>query len=105
MFSTPFCKIRSRNPGELKLSGLIAYIMFYKIWQFENLTITNDVIMTSLQKQWQNSDLRETKQIIYHSKGIDESYPKMFLLNIEFGTVCQKLWALLSNFGSFYDVH
>ena len=33
--------------------------------------------MTSLQKQWQNSDLRETKQIIYHSKGIDESYPKM----------------------------
>ena len=27
-------------------------------------------------------DLRETKQIIYHSKGIDESYPKMyFLLN------------------------
>ena len=25
-------------------------------------------------------DLRETKQIIYHSKGIDESYPKMYLL-------------------------
>ena len=39
--------------------------------------------MTSLPKQWQNSDLRETKQIIYHSKGIDESYPKMcFLLNL-----------------------
>ena len=32
--------------------------------------------MTSLSKQWQNSDLHETKQIIYHSKGIDESYPK-----------------------------
>ena len=28
-------------------------------------------------------DLRKTKQIIYHSKGIDESYPKMyFLLNL-----------------------
>ena len=24
-----------------------------------------------------NSDLRETKQIIYHSKGNDESFPKM----------------------------
>ena len=35
------------------------------------------------QKQWQNSDLLESKKIIYHSKGIDESYPKMyFLLNL-----------------------
>ena len=25
-------------------------------------------------------DLRETKRLIYHSKGIDESYPKMYLL-------------------------
>ena len=34
-------------------------------------------------KQWQNSDLRETKQNIYHSKGIDESYSKIcFLLNL-----------------------
>ena len=36
--------------------------------------------MTSLPKQWQNSDLRETKQMIYHSKGIDESFSKMYLL-------------------------
>ena len=36
-----------------------------------------------MEKQWGNVDLRETKQIIYHSKGIDESYPKMyFLLNL-----------------------
>ena len=28
------------------------------------------------QKQWQNSDLIKTKQIIYHSKSIDESYLK-----------------------------
>ena len=26
------CKIRSRHPRKLKLLGLIAYIMFYKIW-------------------------------------------------------------------------
>ena len=39
--------------------------------------------MTSLPKTIENADLRETKQIIYHSKGIDESYPKMhFLLNL-----------------------
>ena len=43
--------------------------------------------MTSLpktiEKQWGNADLRETKQIIHHLKGIDESYPKMyFLLNL-----------------------
>ena len=35
------------------------------------------------QKQWQSLDLREIKQNIYHSKGMDESYPKMcFLLNL-----------------------
>ena len=35
------------------------------------------------QKQWQNLDLRETKQIIYYLKGIDKSYPKIyFLLNL-----------------------
>ena len=28
-----------------------------------------DVTMTSLLKQWENPDLRETEQIIYHSKG------------------------------------
>ena len=27
--------------------------------------------------QWENADLRETSQIIYRSKGRDESYPKM----------------------------
>ena len=39
--------------------------------------------MTSLPKQWRNSDLHETKQNIYQSKGIDKSYTKMcFLLNL-----------------------
>ena len=50
MCSIPLCKIRSRHPRGLKLSGLIAYIMFYKIWQFENPAVTNDVIMTSVPK-------------------------------------------------------
>ena len=42
--------------------------------------------MTSLPKTMEtmgNADLRETKQIIYHSKGIDKSYRKCtFLLNL-----------------------
>ena len=45
--------------------------------------MTYDVTMTSLLKQWQNSDLGETRQIIYRSKGNDESFPKMhFLLKL-----------------------
>ena len=55
--------------------------------------------MKSLPKtrKWQNSDFRETKQIIYHSKDIDESYPKMYiLLNLShyvkrYGHFCQSL--------------
>ena len=48
-----------------------------------------------------NADLGETKQIIYHSKGIDESYPKMyFLLNLShcvkrYGHLCQILAFLM----------
>ena len=30
----------------------------------------------SLQKTMENADVRETNQIIYDSKGLDESYPK-----------------------------
>ena len=41
--------------------------------------------MTSLPKAMEKFDLRETKQIIYHWKGIDEIYPKMyFLLNLSY---------------------
>ena len=46
----PICKIRFRHPRKLKFTGLIAYIMFYKICKFESLTIINDVIMSSLPK-------------------------------------------------------
>ena len=61
----------------------------------------NDVIMTSLPKAMENADLRETKQIIYHSKGIDESYPNDVLF-IEFEPPCQKSWAFMSGFGIFF---
>ena len=57
----------------------------------------NNVIITSLPKTMGNADLRETKQIIYHWKGTDESYPNMyFLLNLShyvkrYGHLCQIL--------------
>ena len=68
----------------------------------------NDAIMTSLPKQWKNADLRETKQIIYHSKS-DESYPENIenkkvlmyvLLNLShyvksYGHLCQ-FWAFFT---------
>ena len=90
-------KTCQRQPTELKLGKLIVHLKFHEIYKFENHVTTNDVIMTSLLKQWKNADLRETKQIIYHSKGIDESYPKMYiLLNLShyvkrYGHLCQIL--------------
>ena len=71
--------------------------MFYKIWKFKSSTTTNDVIT---EKQWQNSDIFETKQIVYHLKGIDESNPKNVLF-IESEPLCEKLWAFLSILGLF----
>ena len=69
--------------------------------------------MTSLPKQWQNSDFHDTKQIIYHLKGIDEGYPKMyFLLNLShyvksYGHFCQFFHMVMSRdprnrFGKFF---
>ena len=37
--------------------------------------------MMSLPKQWKNADVRETSQLIYHSTGLDESYPKVQVLS------------------------
>ena len=39
--------------------------------------VTYGLTMTSLLKQWGNSDLRETREIIYHLKGNDERFQKM----------------------------
>ena len=41
----------------------------------------NDVIMMLLPKTMENADTRETSQIIYHSKGLEESYSKMSVLS------------------------
>ena len=96
-FSESVYKTCQRRPTELKLGKLIVHSKFHKICKFENHVTRNDVIMTSLPKQWKNADLRETKQIIHHSKGIDESCPKMyFLLNLSdyvksYGHLCQIL--------------
>ena len=96
-FSESVYKTCQWQPTELKLGKLIAHSKFHKICKFENHVTRNDIIMTSLQKTMENADLRETKQIISHSKGIDESYPKMyFLLNLSnhvksYGHLCQIL--------------
>ena len=50
VFSTLLSKIRSRHLKKLKFTGLLVYVMFYKICKFESLAIINDVIMTSLPK-------------------------------------------------------
>ena len=50
VFPPLLCKIRSRYPRELKLTGLVGYIMFYKLRKFGSSTMTNDVIRTSLPK-------------------------------------------------------
>ena len=57
--------------------------------------------MMSLPKQWQNSDLRETKQIIHRSKGTDKSCPKLYF-SLNLSHCVKKLWPILSNFGSLY---
>ena len=63
---------------ELKLGKLIVHSKIHKICKFENHVTRNDVIMTSLPKTMEKCGPPQTKQIIYHSKGIDESYQKMF---------------------------
>ena len=91
-----------RQPKKLKLGKLIVHSKSHKICKFENHVTRNDVIMTSLPKQWKNVNLRETKQIIYHSKGIDESYPKMyFLLNLSH---CVKSYGHLCQFLAFFTM-
>ena len=37
--------------------------------------------MMSLPKTMKNADVRETSQIIYHSKGFDKRYPKLQVLS------------------------
>ena len=73
-FSESVYKTWQRQPTELKLGKLIVHSKFNKWCKFENHVTRNDVIMTSLPKTMEKC--RETNQIVYHSKGIDESYKK-----------------------------
>ena len=62
--------------SQMKLCTVIVLLKTFRNTKiFRNLTY--DVIMMSLLKTEDNSDLRETRQIIHHSKGNDESFPKM----------------------------
>ena len=62
------CKIRSRHPRKLKFTGLIAYVMFYKICEFESLTVINDVIMTSLPKTMGKCGILSPQNLIQIAK-------------------------------------
>ena len=106
-FNESVYKTCQRKPTELKFGTLIVQSKFHKIRKFENHVTRNDIIMTSLPKTMENAYLRKTTDKlytirIYHSKGIDDSYPKMyFLLNLShyvksYGHLCQI-------FGIFYD--
>ena len=99
VFSIPLCKMRCRHPRELKLIGLIVYIIFYKICKFESSTITNDVIMTSLQNNGKILTSVKQKKIDMIRKVLMRAIQKCTF--IEFEPLCQKLWAFLSNFGFF----
>ena len=70
--------------------------MIRPIFRSKKIPLTASLPKT-MGKQRENADLRETKQIIYHSKGIDKSYLKMyFLFNLShyvksYGHFCQIL--------------
>ena len=53
--------------------------------------MTNDVIMTLLPKAMAKFGPSRNQTIVYHSKGIDESYPKMKLL-LNFGHCFKSYW-------------
>ena len=72
---TPYdLKNHQRQPHEtLHINSTTYDLPEYR--KLRNLTYC--LTMTSLLKQWGNLDLRETREIIYHSKGNDESFQNM----------------------------
>ena len=97
VFSQSVYKTCQRQPTALKLGRLVVYPKFHKICKFENHVTRNDVITESNGKQWENTDLRRTKQNIYHSKRIWWELSKNVTF-IEFELLCQMLWAFMSSF-------
>ena len=96
-FFHPLCKIRSRHSRELKLTGLIAYIIFNKICKFESWTITNDVITKTMENF--GPPRNQTNYISFERYWWELCKNLTF---IESEPVCQKLWAFFSNFGFFF---
>ena len=73
---------KSQGKIGLKVRGTFKYTVIVLLKTFQNTkklkNLTYGLRMTSLLKQWGNSDLRETGEIIYQSKGNgDESFQKM----------------------------
>ena len=60
----------------------------------------NDVIIMSLPKTMKNGDVSEISKIIYHSKGLDEIYPKMQVLS-NLSNFVKRYGHLSGNFGVF----
>ena len=85
-FSESIYKTCQRQPTELKLGKLILHSKFHRIRKFENHGTRNDVIMTSLPKQWKTMrkcgpPRNQTNYISFER--YDESYPNMyFSLNL-----------------------
>ena len=51
------------------------------MYKYENHVTRNDVIMISLPKTMENAEVQKTIQVIYDSKGLEESYGKMQVLS------------------------
>ena len=96
VFSESVYETYQRQPKELKLGKLIVHSKFHKIWKFESHMIRNDVIMTSLPKQWKMRASAKPNKL-YIIRKVYESYPKMYLLlNLShyikrYGHLCQIL--------------
>ena len=104
VFSGSVYKTCQWQPTELKLGSLIARSKFHKICNFENHVTRNEVIMTSLPKTMEKCGppRNQTNYISFERYWWELSKNVLF---IEFELLCQKLWAFISNFGTFYVAH
>ena len=82
---------------ELKLGKLIAHSKFHKICKFESHVIRNDVIMTSLPKQWKMRTSAKPNKLYIIGNVLMRAIQKCtFLLNLShyiksYGHLCQFL--------------
>ena len=62
----------------MKLCRVMILIKAYQNTKEIFRSLAFDITTASLLKQWENLDLREIRQIIYHLKGNDESFPRTY---------------------------